>query len=124
MDAITKTFRTRTRTPILKIFAREERKEKRKERLEKELEVWWWCYYSPSTSDGHNFHTGTPIDAPFVATRSSRYPLRFYPTIEAVLAQARIMSYHPCVRMKVCYELWEAKEGLVEAIASLRMLGE
>ncbi|MED6112986.1 hypothetical protein PIB30_066838 [Stylosanthes scabra] len=43
---------------------------------------------------------------------------------KTVLAQARTMSYHPCIRMKVCYELWEAKEGLVEAIASLRRLGE
>ncbi|MED6171936.1 hypothetical protein PIB30_045555 [Stylosanthes scabra] len=33
-------------------------------------------------SDGHNFHTGAPIDASFVATRSFLYPIRFYPTIE------------------------------------------
>ncbi|MED6165745.1 hypothetical protein PIB30_102500, partial [Stylosanthes scabra] len=30
-------------------------------------------------SGGRNFHTGAPIDAPFAAMRSSRFPLRFYP---------------------------------------------
>ncbi|MED6134425.1 hypothetical protein PIB30_036925 [Stylosanthes scabra] len=39
-------------------------------------------HYSPATSDGHNFHTGASIDAPFAATRSSRHPLRFYHNIE------------------------------------------
>ncbi|MED6214420.1 hypothetical protein PIB30_102935 [Stylosanthes scabra] len=39
-------------------------------------------HYSPPPSGGHNFHTGAPIDAPFVATRNSLHPLRFYPIIQ------------------------------------------
>ncbi|MED6108428.1 hypothetical protein PIB30_023835 [Stylosanthes scabra] len=39
---------------------------------------WWWCPLSPATSGRHNFHTGTPIDVSFAATRSSFRPLRFY----------------------------------------------
>ncbi|MED6213961.1 hypothetical protein PIB30_098486, partial [Stylosanthes scabra] len=39
-------------------------------------------HYSPTTSGGHNFHTGAPIDASFVATRSFFRPLCFYTTYE------------------------------------------
>ncbi|MED6209810.1 hypothetical protein PIB30_058290 [Stylosanthes scabra] len=34
-------------------------------------------HYSPPTSVDHNFHTGAPIEAPFVATRSLSPPLCF-----------------------------------------------
>ncbi|MED6176347.1 hypothetical protein PIB30_087346 [Stylosanthes scabra] len=45
--------------------------------------VAWECdsdHYSPTTSGGHNFRSGTSIDAPFVPTRSLFRPLRFYTT--------------------------------------------
>ncbi|MED6141500.1 hypothetical protein PIB30_104067 [Stylosanthes scabra] len=51
------------------------RKKEQKERKErKEMRV---VVVVPPSSD-RKFHTGAPIDAPFVATRSSQLPLRFY----------------------------------------------
>ncbi|MED6135878.1 hypothetical protein PIB30_050809 [Stylosanthes scabra] len=72
-------------------------------------------------SGGHNFHTGAPIDAPFMATRSSHHPLRFYLTFEGILGRARTMNHHPHGRMKVLWAWLEAMEGVDGAIASLRM---
>ncbi|MED6152839.1 hypothetical protein PIB30_095849 [Stylosanthes scabra] len=42
-------------------------------------------HYSPTTSDGHNFRSGTPIDSPFVPTRSLFCPLRFYTNKKATI---------------------------------------
>ncbi|MED6175684.1 hypothetical protein PIB30_080693, partial [Stylosanthes scabra] len=46
---------------------------KRRERVEE-----GWEHYSPPTFNLHNFHTGAPIAVPFMDTRSSFLPLRFY----------------------------------------------
>ncbi|MED6185596.1 hypothetical protein PIB30_058651 [Stylosanthes scabra] len=53
-------------------------------------------HYSPTTSGGHIFHTGVSIDAPFVATRSSSLPLRFYPNIERLVKLDRVMGMKDC----------------------------
>ncbi|MED6214364.1 hypothetical protein PIB30_102340, partial [Stylosanthes scabra] len=53
--------------------------EERKDRDEMRVEGGGGNQYSPSTSDGYNFHIGAPIDTLFAATRSLLPPLRFYP---------------------------------------------
>ncbi|MED6146893.1 hypothetical protein PIB30_038942 [Stylosanthes scabra] len=76
IEMITKIFRTRKRTPTLKIWPETDQTERK--RVEKERAA-WRCgggYYLPSTSGGHNFHIRAPIDAPFAATRSLSLPLR------------------------------------------------
>ncbi|MED6174449.1 hypothetical protein PIB30_069072 [Stylosanthes scabra] len=58
-------------------------------------------HYSPTASGGHNFRSGTPIDAPFAPTRSLFYPLQLYTNMKPMSLQLRpqLMMYVQVVQV-------------------------
>ncbi|MED6127254.1 hypothetical protein PIB30_086351 [Stylosanthes scabra] len=63
-------------------------------RIDSELIQKQLWHYSPPLFGDHNFHTGAPIDAPFVATRSSLHPLRIYASYEVWVSCFHTYSSH------------------------------